>query len=172
MTEVVRALDANSADLLAYLERRLGVHDAPDVLSEVMTVAWRRAADLPADPEQARMWLFGIAKGALANARRGEVRRANLADRLRAISFERANVSAPADTGLTTRECIDALPAQLAEVIRLVHWEGFSLAEIAQLEQVSPSTVRSRYARAKELLREMLDESIATVTPLRRAAVL
>lgn len=170
MDEVVRALDANSADLLAYLERRIGVHDAPDVLSEVMTVAWRRAAGLPSDPEQARMWLFGIAKGALANARRGEIRRANLADRLRAITYDQVAVTPPADEGISMRSCIDALPPSLAEVVRLVHWEGFSLAEIAHLEEVSPSTVRSRYARAKAMLREMLDESAAIVTPLRTAA--
>lgn len=33
-----------------------------------MTTAWRRAASLPVEPEQARMWMFGITKLVLANA--------------------------------------------------------------------------------------------------------
>ncbi|MGB4779584.1 RNA polymerase sigma factor [Microbacterium sp.] len=56
------ALTAASPDILAYLQRRVGLDDAPDLLGETMVVAWRRAGDLPDDPERARMWLFGIAR--------------------------------------------------------------------------------------------------------------
>ncbi|WP_062071831.1 RNA polymerase sigma factor [Demequina sediminicola] len=169
MGDVLKALDANSADLLQYLERRIGITDAPDVLSDVMTIAWRRTGDVPDDPEQARMWLFGIAKRSLANAHRGEVRRANLADRLRWLAYDQGPVAPAADDGLTTRDCIAALPEPLAEIVRLVHWDGLTLAEVAQLEEVAPSTVRSRYARAKEMLRAMLEEEpLASVARLKQ----
>ena len=157
--DLLVALNANAGDLLRYLERRIGLDDAPDLLAETLTVAWRREKDLPGDPEQARMWLFGIAKGVLANAVRGKVRRQRLADRLRAISGKTTPSSPAADVGLAVRDAIGRLPADLAEVVRLVHWEGFSLAEIAILEDTAPSTVRSRYARAKALLQEALEES-------------
>jgi len=94
-SDVIRALDANAGDLLSYLERRNGLDDAPDLLTETMAVAWRRAKDLPDTSEEARMWLFGIAKGVLANAVRGRVRRQKLADRLCTISGA-ASATAPA----------------------------------------------------------------------------
>lgn len=69
------ALTAASPSLLGYLQRRAGLNDAPDLLGETMVVAWRRVKDLPEDPERARMWLFGIARGTLLNHSRGERRR-------------------------------------------------------------------------------------------------
>jgi len=88
-----------------------------------------------------------------ANAVRGRVRRQKLAVRLGTISGA-ASASAPAaDAGLAVRDAIQHLPVELAEVVRLVHWEGFTLAEVAQLEGIAASTVRSWYARAKDLLR-------------------
>lgn len=152
MTNVVAALDANAGALLSYLERRIGVDDAPDALAEVMTVAWRREADLPVDATEARMWMFGIAKGVVANVARGNVRRARLADRLRAVTASGGVASAaepPADHGHEVRDAIDRLDPELAEMVRLVHWDGFTLGEVAALEGLPASTVRSRYARAK-----------------------
>ena len=151
MTDVVHALDANAGALLNYLERRVGVDDAPDALAEVMTVVWRREADLPEDATEARMWMFGIAKGVVANATRGKVRRAKLADRLRAETAV-AQAAPPADQGHDVRDAIGRLDPELAEMVRLVHWDGFTLGEVAALEEIPASTVRSRYARAKREL--------------------
>lgn len=62
----------NAADLLSYFGRRVRIPaDAADLLSETFVVAWRRGDRMPADPEQARMWLFGVARRVLANAARG-----------------------------------------------------------------------------------------------------
>ena len=115
-----------------------------------MLVAWRRVGDVPADPTEARMWLFGVARGVVANARRGEVRRSRLADRLRAVTATGPQAQgAPADRGVEVRDAIDRLDPDLAEVVRLVHWDGFTLAEAAQLLALPASTVRSRYSRAR-----------------------
>lgn len=187
MTDLVAALDANAGGLLNYLERRIGIDDAPDAIAEVMTVVWRREADLPTDATEARMWMFGIAKGVVANVARGKVRRAKLADRLRAATAVSGGVGSgrgasggtasaatsapfvalasaalassalpaaapPADHGLEVRDAIARLDPELAELVRLVHWEGFSLGEVAALEGIPASTVRSRYAHAKREL--------------------
>jgi RNA polymerase sigma-70 factor (ECF subfamily) len=77
------AVEANAADLLAYLSRRVGPDDAPDLLGVTMVVAWRRVRELPTGIERARMWLFGIARGTLLNHARGQRRRWALADRVR-----------------------------------------------------------------------------------------
>lgn len=149
---VEEVLRANAGHLLAFVERRIGFDDAPDVLADVMTVAWRRAKDVPADATEARMWLFGVARMTVANALRGEVRRRRLADRLRGVTARSASVAPPADAGLEVRDALDRLPADLADVVRLVHWDGFSLADVAQLLDEPASTVRSRYRRACDAL--------------------
>lgn len=64
--------------------------------------------------------------------------------------------AAGADDGAEVRDAIDRLPADLAELVRLVHWDGFTLAEAAELTGVPASTARGRYQRAKEQLRSAL----------------
>ena len=44
------------------------------------------------------------------------------------------------------------------EIIRLVHWEGFSQAEVAQILNRPAGTIRSRYARARSALRSELGD--------------
>jgi RNA polymerase sigma factor (sigma-70 family) len=146
-------LSENSPDLLAYLRRRLAPEDAADALAEVMVVAWRRGRSMPADPLEARLWLFGIARLVLANAQRGAVRRTRLGARLR----ETLRGAAPAsDSGLEVRDALARLDPELAELVRLIHWDGFAIAEAAQLLGIPASTARGRYQRARQLLKEAL----------------
>jgi len=149
------ALRAASPSLLAYLQRRVGLNDAPDLLGETLVVAWRRVADLPDDPERARMWLFGIARGTLLNHGRGERRRWALADRIRGHATTGA-ASPAADEGADVRDAIARLDPELAELVRLVHWERLTLVEAAEVTGIPASTVRGRYHRAKEELRAAL----------------
>ena len=157
---VTRALAASSADLLAYLQRRVGADDAPDLLGETMVVAWRRVSDLPDDPERARMWLFGIARTTLLNHARGERRRWALADRIRTDTTTDAAAPA-ADEGADVRDAIARLDPDAAELVRLVHWERLTLVEAATVLGIPDSTARGRYARAKEELRAALGVSVA-----------
>lgn len=155
------ALADSAVDLLAYLQRRVGLDDAPDLLGETMVVAWRRVAELPADPERARMWLFGIARGTLLNHARGERRRWALADRIRHHSTTDAAAPA-ADEGADVRDAIARLEPDLAELVRLVHWERLSLTEAAELLGIPDSTARGRYAKAKERLRAALGAAVVS----------
>ena len=157
---ITATLGAASADLLAYLQRRAGLDDAPDLLGETMVVAWRRVDDLPSDPERARMWLFGIARKMLLNHARGERRRWALADRIRGQAGTDA-ASPAADEGTEVRDAIARLDPDLAELVRLVHWERFSLAEAAEVLGIPASTARGRYAKAKEALRSVLRVDVA-----------
>src|ERR1700753_2519155 len=74
---------ASQAAILGYaLRRTASPDDAADILAETFLVAWRRLDDLP-DGEDARLWLYGVARRVLANYYRGERRRTALAGRLR-----------------------------------------------------------------------------------------
>lgn len=148
-------MTATAPSLLAYLQRRVGFDDAPDLLNETMIVAWRKAKDLPDDPERARMWLFGIARATLFNHGRGERRRSALADRIGSNTGTGVTSSA-ADDGDEVRDAISRLDPDRAELVRLVHWDGLTLAEAAELLNIPASTARSRYAKAKEELRAAL----------------
>ena len=150
-----RALESTASDLLAYLERRVGADDAPDLLGETLVIVWRRADELPDDDERARMWLFGIARGTLLNHARGQRRRWALADRIRLQVRESATAPA-ADDGAEVRDAIDRLEPDLAELIRLVHWERLSIVDAAELLGIPASTARGRYQRAKDALRAAL----------------
>jgi len=160
---LVAAVRASAGDLLAYLERRVGREDAEDLLSETMVVAWRRIADLPEDAQRARMWLFGIARATVLNHARSAVRRRSLIDRLRGPAHTAA-VTAPADDVLAVRDAIARLDQDLGEIVRLVHWERLSLVEVAELLNLPASTVRSRYARAREILAAALSDTSAEIT--------
>ena len=155
---VTEALDAAAPDLLRYLERRLNADDAADALGEVMTVAWRRARDVPVPAEEARMWLFGIARNTLANATRGARRHGRLTERLRA-TIEASRLTAPAaDEGVDVRDAIARLPSDQRELVRLVHWEGFTIAAAGEMLGLPASTARTRYQAARAGLREALSD--------------
>ncbi|MDQ0893619.1 RNA polymerase sigma factor [Agromyces ramosus] len=153
-----RAYLANAADLLSYFGRRVRVAaDAADLLSETFVVAWRRGDRMPADPEQARMWLFGVARRVLANAARGEGRHADLTGKLRA-HLETVPTEQVDGQVLDVRAALDAIPADQSELVRLVLWDGFTVLEAATILGISESTARGRFQRARIRLRELLRE--------------
>jgi RNA polymerase sigma-70 factor (ECF subfamily) len=153
--DVRAVLAANGGRLLGYFSNRVDSRDdAADLVGDVFLVVWRRHRQIPEDLDEARMWVFGVARKVLANHRRRRSRRDALDARLR----ERiASAVEPDDAQrLEVRAAVGALPNRLTELVRLVHWDGFSLEETAQLLGIPASTARSRHARARELLRAAL----------------
>lgn len=154
------ALASNAHGLLAYFERRLRVReDAADLLSETMLQAWRRVDALPSgDAAQQRMWLFTIAANVLANHRRSVKRRAALADRLRDHIAAAPKGADPSET-VTVRDAVLRLDAAHRELVMLIHWDGFTIVEAAELLGLNSSTARGRYAAARETLKDALTET-------------
>jgi RNA polymerase sigma-70 factor (ECF subfamily) len=145
---------------LAYFERRVQHEDAADLLGETCLQAWRRVDAIPDEsPERRRMWLFTIATHVLANHRRATGRRLALADRLRErVARDGApSVSDSIDT-FVVRDAVARLSADQRDLVMLVHWDGFTIAEAAELLDVNPSTARGRYSTARVSLRDALVE--------------
>ena len=162
---LTRLVEHSGADVLAYFERRgRDREDAADLLGETLLVAWRRAEIVPRDETQARMWLFGVARGVLSNHSRGVRRRLRLADALRE-RLATAHGESRGDREDALVAAIEELPEDLAELVRLVHWDGFTLVEAATLTGVPASTARGRYARARELLYRSLVRHPADLAP-------
>jgi RNA polymerase sigma-70 factor (ECF subfamily) len=156
------AFEANATDILAYLERRIEPRSAAaDVLGDAMVTAWRRVDNLPFEPEQARMWLFVVARNTLLNQRRALGRHRAAVDRLREIIVSDMAASTSDIDHAESRAALQAAMRSLdpadAELVRLVNWDGFTLAEVAKLENLAASTLRSRYARALRQLAAILN---------------
>jgi RNA polymerase sigma-70 factor, ECF subfamily len=153
--DLEHALRSNAADLLAYFERRThDAADAADALAETMLQAWRRAKDLPTEAERQRMWLFTAAAHTLANQRRSSRRRTALTERLRA-TMTAPTVPDHAEA-TSVRDAVLRLRDAQRELVMLVHWDGFTIVEAAELLGLNPSTARGRYAAAREALKQAL----------------
>lgn len=162
---VERMLEEAAPALLGYFLRRVQAsEDAADLVSDALITAWRGARRMPSDPEAARMWVFGVARNVLRHHERGQRRRTAATIELAHVIAVMPRSSDDADA-IAVRLAVDALPAGLGELIRLVHWDGFSVEQAATLTGVRASTARSRHARAKALLRAALEDPDDDVPP-------
>ncbi len=156
-------VEREAGDLLDYfLRRTTTAEDAADLLGETLLIVWRRERAVPDDPIQARMWMFGVARKVLSGQHRSRRRREALTARLAAeltVAMPAAStVAVPAAPGADLRDLIERLLDETdQEIIELVYWDGFGLAEAASILGLRPATVRSRHARARAKLRGALD---------------
>ncbi|MEZ5076564.1 MAG: RNA polymerase sigma factor [Solirubrobacterales bacterium] len=150
-TRLIALYEEHGREVLAYALRRVGdPEDAADVVAETLLVAWRQVGRIPAG-EEARLWLYGVARRTLANQRRGERRRARLAERLRR---ELASTVAPASNpGTPVLRALAALSEDDRELLLLAGWEELAPKQIARVLGVSTVAARSRLHRARRRLR-------------------
>ena len=150
--------DAHYPDLLAYVRRRTGSpDDAADAIAETFTTAWRRVSDIP-EGNEARLWLYGVARRILANKHRDETRRTALAVRLRAeLTVWSENLVEDDPDGV--RQAFMRLRPDDRELLSLISWEGLSCEEIAKVLGCSHGAVRLRLHRARKRLARELDSA-------------
>ena len=132
--------------LQRYLRRRADAATAEDVLGDVLLVMWRRRADLPVDA--ALPWCYAVARGCLANARRGDDRRLRL---IRRIVEQPPATAAHEDPVLEA--ALEQLPAADRELLRLWAWEELAPREIAVVLDITPNAASIRLHRALKRLR-------------------
>jgi RNA polymerase sigma factor (sigma-70 family) len=164
---------AGSAVLGYALGRCASREDALDVTADTFLVAWRRRAEMPAEPEDARAWLFGVARWCLANAVRGDRRSQRLGQRL-AEHLDVAALPDPArihegriDTR-QVRQALDELSTDDRELVTLTAWEGLSPTEAGAVLGLTPGAARSRLHRARLRLRASLTSDPAELQERRR----
>jgi len=147
--------EATYADLLRFAQRRVHGDHAEDVVAESFLVAWRRLNDLPQRRDDARAWLFGIARGVILNAHRG-------ADRHRALVVRLADVPTGSVTGCDADRIARQVDLSRAwqrlsdvhqEALALAVLDGLNAPEAAAVLGVSPVAFRLRLSRAWRALR-------------------
>jgi RNA polymerase sigma factor (sigma-70 family) len=145
--------------VLAFARRRLEPDAAQDVVAETFLTAWRRLDEITSDPLP---WLYRIAGHAVANQRRGQVRRSRLHDRARLL--DEGAAPDPADGVIESRllvEAFNALAERDREALRLVMWEGLAPKEAAFVLECSPAAFTVRLHRARRRLSRLLGEERA-----------
>lgn len=145
--------------VLGYLIRRtVDPEDAADLLADVYLIAWRRIQDVPCG-EEARPWLFGVARRVLANHHRKKRSETGLANALQA-NLRLLDVP-PGATGSdpsaeVVRVALATLSARDRELLTLSAWEELSPAEIAKVVGRAPGVVRVQLHRARKRLGERI----------------
>jgi RNA polymerase sigma-70 factor (ECF subfamily) len=142
-------------DVWRYLRRRSDHHAAEDLTAEVFVVAWRRRADLPGDPLP---WLYGVARGVLANHRRSVARATALAERVGRHGHDAAGDHADlVNLRADVAALLARLPGRDREVLLLVAWEGLTSAQAARVLGIRETAARVRLHRARKRLRAAMD---------------
>ncbi len=158
-----------------YCARRLDTwDDANDAAAEVFLVVWRRVHELPPGDE-AKLWIYGIARNTVRDFYRKKSRHSALRRRL---AGQRAAAAAtdPAVQVVRRSEdervlaAVQRLRPQDREVLQLREWDGLSHSEIGTLLGVEPHAVEMRRHRALRRLARVLEHEERTWLRTRAAA--
>lgn len=147
---------AHFARVWGFVRRRTDSDaDADDVTAETFAVAWRRGAGLATEPD--RLWLFGVARGVLANHRRSRQRQQQLHLRLATVEPPPVAYQDEPASGRRLAAALGELSEDDRELLLLRAWDGLDVAEIAQLLMIRPATVSSRLHKARRRLQSVLE---------------
>ena len=146
-------------DLVKFVQRRTDQDRAEDVVADVFLVVWRRFQDAPRGLDDARAWVFGIARNILLNERRGELRRSALGVRLADTgSLPHAIAELEAVVNRIDLSTAWRLLSEVhQEALGLTAFEGLQAPEAAAVIGISPVAFRLRLSRARRALRRHLD---------------
>jgi RNA polymerase sigma-70 factor, ECF subfamily len=148
-----------AARVHAFALRRADPESAQDITAETFLVAWRRRQEMPPEPLP---WLYGIARGVLANDRRTSNRRLSLAAR---IAAEPAAPETSDDRDHEILQALASLRESDREALLLSAWEGLSTKEAASVVGCSAATFAVRLHRARARLARVLAEASPAADP-------
>ena len=152
-------------DLLCFVERRIHLAVADDVVAEVFLTAWRRFDDVPAARDDARAWLFTVAHNLLRNRQRSETRQQSLA--LRIMREPGTEAGAEADGVAERVDLVRAwqrLSVADQQVLTLTVFEGLTGPQAARVLKISRPAFSLRLLRARRRLRHHLQRQPVTPT--------
>lgn len=137
---------ARGPELHRYLAVRLRHEsDARDALQESLTAAWQALPSLK-DPAKFWPWLVAIAAHKAADVARRRLDTADSVDVLGRTDGDAVEI----------RDALDRLPPRFREILLLRFGLQLSEHEVAEVLGVRLGTVKSRTARARAVLEELL----------------
>ncbi|MGM7670285.1 RNA polymerase sigma factor [Microbacterium sp. A93] len=172
----------NADDLLRYFRRRVNEpEEAADLLGRLFLALWEKGGRVPTTDEGARMWCFGIARNVLREHRRKATKAIGLANALRDHIRDAPQPDNSADASAEKmmragelRRVMKLLDERTRELLMLIYWDNFSIADAARLLSINESTARTRHGRALRRLEATLqyeEQRIVAQRDFRRATV-
>jgi RNA polymerase sigma-70 factor, ECF subfamily len=148
-------------ELFGFATSALGDRElAEEVVQDVFAQLWRHAKDYDKKRASVRTWLYAIARNRIIDAHRRAAVRPKRAEDQDALEGA-AEVDAALDQAVLRWQVTAALgklSPQHREVIRLAHYGGLTMREIAEKTGVPIGTVKSRTSYALRHLRLIFDE--------------
>jgi RNA polymerase sigma-70 factor, ECF subfamily len=142
------AIRMSQAEVWRVATHLVGQNEADDVTQDVFLRAWRALPSFRAE-SSGRTWLLAIARRACADAVRHQSRWRKLTARLHSEWAEAATATNGVDELHGLGDLITRLPPAQREAFVLTQITGCSYAEAAELCSVEIGTIRSRVARAR-----------------------
>lgn len=158
-TKLSVLFESHHAEVLAYCVRRIGYTEGEDAAAEVFVVASRRIDQI--DWKTVRPWLYGVARGVLANRRRSIHRLSRTSKKMTGQAMAAAD--SPDDIVIRGAEAQEAIAALSKlrpmdrEILMLSAWEELSAPEIAASLKISVDAAKKRLERAKKRLASLVN---------------
>lgn len=150
---------AYGGELYGYAYRRLGDRGlAEELVQDVFTRVWRHAGDYDPDLATVRTWLYGIARNATIDLERRRSVRPRIAAHPSTAEDPEHEPIERAVLRWQVQAALQRLGPDHRQVIRLAHFEGLTMREIADVTGVPVGTVKSRTSYALRNLRLALEE--------------
>lgn len=131
-------------------------HEAEDITQEVFLAAFSHLASYNAKRASFQTWLFTVARNRCVNylkRKRPLIDGNAIANRQRAANSDE---SARNEFWIRLDKELDALPIEQKTAFVLAEIVSLPYADIAQIEQTTLGTVKSRIYRAKQRLRDVM----------------
>jgi RNA polymerase sigma-70 factor (ECF subfamily) len=150
-----------AGELFGFAASALGDREqAEEVVQDVFAQLWRHAGEYDQSRASVRTWLYAIARNRIVDAHRRAAARPKRAEEEDSLDSA-AEIDAALDQAVLRWQITAAL-ARLSpahrEVIRLAHYGGLTMREIADRTGIPLGTVKSRTSYALRSLRLILDE--------------
>lgn len=137
--------------------RAFGIMDTEDLVQEAVlaTLAnWEKIKD----KRKLLSYMIGVVNNQVRNHRRRLPFKGNFDEqRMQALESQLGDAETALDVHFLLK-AIEQLPAPQAEALHLYEWSGFSIREIAELQDCSEGAVKTRLSRARKSLRNLLAE--------------
>ncbi|MEM0990041.1 MAG: sigma-70 family RNA polymerase sigma factor [Pseudomonadota bacterium] len=159
----LRALYLAHADAIRrfVLSRLRDEFEAADIVHETMMAVWRGAANFQGRAS-VRSWVLSIAKNRAIDHIRKQSR-VTLAEPDETVPDgdpDAETVIVAAQDAARLRACVDELSEAHRAAVHLAFYEDMTCAEIAEVEQVPPGTIKTRIFHAKKLIMHCLDRCV------------
>lgn len=166
--------DRHHEGIYRFVWTRAGADRADDLAAEVFRIAFEKRHDYDLDYRSAKPWLFGIASRLTKQTHRESAKRDHARERaaLRARPTGGADPQEHLDrrpsSGSPAADAVERLPERDREPLVLYAWGDLTYEEIAESLDIPVGTVRSRIHRARQQVRQELEETAPETTARRR----